>query len=46
MVDRISRVYQDLVEAIDSRSYDLAILKTIYLSPLGSLLKSEASKQY
>ncbi len=40
MVDRVSRAYQDLVEAIDSRGYDLAILETIYLSHLGSLLKS------
>ncbi len=40
MVDRVSKVYQDLVEAIDSRGYDLAILETIYLSHLGSLLKS------
>jgi len=40
MVDRISKVYQELAEAIDSKGYDLAILETIYLSHLGSLLRS------
>ncbi|MEM1611698.1 MAG: glycosyltransferase, partial [Sulfolobales archaeon] len=40
MVDRVSRVYQELADTIDSRGYDLAILETIYLSHLGSLLRS------
>lgn len=37
-IDRISKLYKDLMEIICSRNYDLAILETTYLSHLGHML--------